>query len=426
MLNLMFKNIQGSTLRRKKKDVDKEQSELIDFFNDLTQLIKFPISLTDATDSILKEILAKTNVESVAIYLATENKNVLRKNSYFGEYNFPDYLDTTSDIFCFKQEQIKEKLLFKKNINSNAFDFSSIVLMKILFENEEIGVIVMIDTDASSFLKRVDIEFLEKLRSKINLSFVLFFKMLEIIEKNEIEKEISIASFLQKKITYNKIPEDHRISFFVFSNSIRGINSDFTNIIPLKNGKYSVVIADVAGKGIQAVMVLLVLNTILKFSLMLTQKPEVIQSIINKFLIDTVNFENYATSLVLIIDPDKRNISFSSSAHLPLLLYKSGQKSFLEFDAEGLPLGVDKNSKYSQKDLEVDKGDIVVLATDGFFESRNENGESYSKERLKDIFVKNSKLKISDIGAKIKDDIRFFLKNSFQKDEQSLILIKFE
>ena len=146
--------------------------------------------------------------------------------------------------------------------------------------------------------------------------------------------------------------------------------------------------------------------------------------IINKGLRKKIGVEQYATMSVLLIDGNGRNVEYSNAAHSPLLYYNSKSREFVQIDTPGLPIGVEPDESYNREILEPGKNDLFILYTDGVTESRNENGESYSVERMKEVIKDNSDLSAEDITESVLNDITGFIGNSDKVDDQTLLIIK--
>ena len=89
-------------------------------------------------------------------------------------------------------------------------------------------------------------------------------------------------------------------------------------------------------------------------------------------------------------------------------------------------MGVEKNSVYTDIDLSLSNGDILVTCTDGLLESLNENGVQYSIENLKKVIVKNASVAAKDISNRVKDDLKKYCGTAQQYDDQSLLVIKIQ
>ena len=112
--------------------------------------------------------------------------------------------------------------------------------------------------------------------------------------------------------------------------------------------------------------------------------------------------------------------------------YYSGKTSasehivFTQVSSPSEPMGVTKDTVFSNFALKLNSGDILVTCTDGLLESLNENGVQYSIENLKKVIVKNSGAAAKDISNRVKDDLKKYCGAAQQYDDQSLLVVKIQ
>ena len=90
------------------------------------------------------------------------------------------------------------------------------------------------------------------------------------------------------------------------------------------------------------------------------------------------------------------------------------------------PIGVEKNTEYTDTEIDVNSGDILVMYSDGVAESVNQFGKQYTKERLFQIITENKKLSGKEIASLVKTDIKQFCGSVRQHDDQTVLVIKIQ
>ena len=105
---------------------------------------------------------------------------------------------------------------------------------------------------------------------------------------------------------------------------------------------------------------------------------------------------------------------------------EDANKQLSQISTPSEPMGVDKEAVYSDINITLNSGDILVTCTDGLLESLNENGVQYSTESLKKVLLQNSNASAKDISNRVKDDLRRYSENIQQYDDQSLLVIKIQ
>jgi sigma-B regulation protein RsbU (phosphoserine phosphatase) len=247
---------------------------------------------------------------------------------------------------------------------------------------------------------------------------------LEVLEKKQMERELGIAAEIQKKLVPRKLPEMERTELAVHSLPARGVSGDYFDVFRVDPKKLIILVGDVAGKGIPAALVMVMIHSI--FHLIASPKRDIATTLtwINRGLIGQVDIDRYATLSILSYDETNRSIQYSNAAHHPLLIYRAATEQMESVDTEGLPIGIDRGSAYGMKQLSLNAGDIAVMYTDGITEAMNPEGEQYSLERLSSVLKSNYEKKAEELKKTIQKDLSDFTGSAKQHDDQTLVILK--
>ena len=108
------------------------------------------------------------------------------------------------------------------------------------------------------------------------------------------------------------------------------------------------------------------------------------------------------------------------------MYYNSKNDEITQISKVTEPIGVEKNTVYTDNELEVNSGDILVMYSDGVVESVNLAGRQYSKNRLIQIVTENKNLSSKEIASLVKTDIKQFCGSVRQHDDQTVLIIKIQ
>jgi len=242
------------------------------------------------------------------------------------------------------------------------------------------------------------------------------YKFLAEIKKRELlEKELDIAREIQKSFLPGDIKEFHGIEISAFLQPAKFVAGDLYDIFALDDKRLGVFIGDVSGKGVPASLIMA--QTISVFRLFSRQHPaccEVLQKL-NKELYGRFA-GRFVTCLYMIIDVEEKKVRVSSAGHSPVLICKNNSKSILDIDlAADMPLGIMEDVEYKDVVFDLEKGDKLIVFTDGVTEARNIRGQEFDLEIVKDIVSK---------GRDIKDELFKFCHRAPQHDDITLITLK--
>jgi sigma-B regulation protein RsbU (phosphoserine phosphatase) len=127
----------------------------------------------------------------------------------------------------------------------------------------------------------------------------------------------------------------------------------------------------------------------------------------------------------LEIDPSAKTLRWVRAGHEPAIFFRPGSNKFQELSGEGMALGVVGDYDYAEFTLDGWESDtVIIIGTDGVHESRNENGEMFSLNRLHEIIHKNAAESAETIQNAIIDTLRKFQGDAPQEDDITLVIVK--
>jgi sigma-B regulation protein RsbU (phosphoserine phosphatase) len=149
-----------------------------------------------------------------------------------------------------------------------------------------------------------------------------------------------------------------------------------------------------------------------------------ILDVVNWGIAGKVSLDRFATVALLSYDFIQHRLEYSNAAHHPLLIFRAASQKFETLDTEGIPIGLEKKTKYAQINTVLQRDDIVVLYTDGIIEAMNDRGQQYSFESLQQVIRDHCDLPPEKLKKAIIDDMNAFVGKAKQHDDQTFLLMK--
>ncbi len=243
-------------------------------------------------------------------------------------------------------------------------------------------------------------------------------------EKERLQKELEIAKGIQQSFLPEKEPEIAGIDISASNIPAKEVGGDFYDFIPIAADKWGLTIADVSGKGVPAALYMALSRTLVRAST--TGNPNVSDGIekANDLICADSKSGMFVTLFYAILDVKKKSLRYVNAGHNPPLLLRQPSGGILLLKAEGIALGVVGGIKLEEADVQLEKGDLITLFTDGVTEAINEKEELFGQQRLLDVIEQNRGLPAREIVVKIQDAVTAFAGGQPQFDDITLMIVK--
>ena len=223
------------------------------------------------------------------------------------------------------------------------------------------------------------------------------------VKEREVERlnsELNLAKEIHAKLMPEKLPNIPGIDPFTGYYCAKEVGGDYYDFIPVDKDHLAFVIADVAGKGIPGSMVMGMTRTILRMMASMNLSPADVLSKTNYHVARDIKRGMFVTAMYAILNVVTREMLVASAGHNPMVVWRAASKTCEMVRPNGIALGFDKgpifNRTIREQKLKLNRGDRVVLYTDGVVEAMNEKHEEWGNDALLEFCSKHSDLKSKD------------------------------
>jgi len=256
-------------------------------------------------------------------------------------------------------------------------------------------------------------------------SLLTFIQLVRIrIRQEFFSRELALAAAIQQNMLPTEIPQIPGLEIAAISVAARQVGGDFYDVIPLGESKCGVLVGDVSGKGIPAALFMAKSLSEFRRESDLSSPAQTFQKLNTKFVVE--HFRGlFLTLLYLVIDMKEKQITFANAGHEPIFFYRKKTESVQLIEtSQGIPLGVDINGRFEQKNEPIEKGDILVLISDGVREAMNQKKEFFGIERIKSAISERAESSSKLIIENLEDRIRTFVQGMPQHDDLTILCVK--
>jgi serine phosphatase RsbU (regulator of sigma subunit) len=244
-------------------------------------------------------------------------------------------------------------------------------------------------------------------------------------EVDRLEHDLGVARAIQQSLLPTSMPEVEGFEIAAWNQPADQTGGDYYDWQALPGGKVLVALADVTGHGIGPALLAAVCRAYARTNFQVDGNLMSAMERINASLANDLTEGRFITFVAAICAPGKAGLELLSAGHGPLFVYTFHHDRFDAMEAQGLPLGISPSLVSDPPHvLEMGAGDLLVLATDGFFEWANAQGEQFGKERLEEAIRASREEHPKQIIDRLYHAVISFAGDTEQKDDLTAIVIK--
>jgi phosphoserine phosphatase RsbU/P len=261
-------------------------------------------------------------------------------------------------------------------------------------------------------------------RFQINViggTLLILVLMLELKDKLLAKDELEAGRKVQESLMPDESPPLEGWSLWLYTRPANEVCGDLVDFIKINPGLAGIVMADVAGKGLQAALLTAKLQATVRAYTEDNHPVGIVSKVNNIFFRDSLR-KIFASLLYLQIAPNSGQLKFVNAGHLPPVIIKSD--GIKEMPKGETALGLIKDMVYTIHQVELKSGEVFICYSDGVTESRNKTGSFFGSERFLKLLPSLIGLKPKDIGQKIISETNIFSGDTRPNDDLSLIIIK--
>lgn len=238
-------------------------------------------------------------------------------------------------------------------------------------------------------------------------------------QKKALEQDLELAIKIQRNLLPQNNLSINGWDFCYHYNPAGTVSGDFCDFIKLDDDSVLFVLGDVSGKGISASLMMSHIHALIRSLLSLNLPVNEIVTRVNRLFCESTLSTHYATMVFGKARSDG-NIELCIAGHNPPMFTQNGNINSV--NATGIPVGLFCNSEYEQINIKLEKGNSLILYTDGLTEASVDENE-YGEERLKHNLLKSKGLSAKNLLDSIITDQRSFIKNTAIFDDVTVSVL---
>ncbi len=274
---------------------------------------------------------------------------------------------------------------FVKGKSLVGVEIHAVICVPILIPAEVFGVLQVESARAGDPFTEGDMALLLGIARQLALSLANARLHARLVEQELFQHDLILAGKLQKRFLPRSLPKLPGWSFAAECSPALNVGGDFFAFLDLPDGRLGVAIGDVSGKGVSAALCMARVMSDLRYRAGGESEPRRILERVNHALFEDLEEGMFVTVVFLALDPKSGELRYASAGHpAPLVRDASGEVTELG-DTSGSALGVSRSAAFDQGSCVLERGDVVVLYSDGITEAMNLKDAFYGDERFRGV-----------------------------------------
>jgi sigma-B regulation protein RsbU (phosphoserine phosphatase) len=242
-----------------------------------------------------------------------------------------------------------------------------------------------------------------------------------LVHLHEQEREFAEARAIQEKLLPREIPQMAGYEIAAASQSARIVGGDYFDVLPFDDDAMGICIADVAGKGMPAALLMSNLQAAVRGISSSSLSPSLLCARLNSVVYKNTASDRFITFFYAQLDGASGRLHYANAGHnAPFVVRRNGTHARLT--EGGSVLGVFAELKFSAATVQLAPGDRVVLFTDGVTEACDPEGQEFGEERLLRILEEGRALRAGELQEKILSAVAEFSRAHWADDATLLVL----
>ena len=244
--------------------------------------------------------------------------------------------------------------------------------------------------------------------------------------KERMESELKIAHALQGAILPKTLPDDPAYSGHALMTPAREMGGDFYDFFTLDDGRLSVVMADVSGKGVPAAFFMAIARTVMRAAAARHPTPGPCLEEVNDAICEQNPQDLFVTLFYGILDPGTGEFVYANAGHNPpFVVRRPGEVSPLPMTG-GMAVGVMPGLPYNEDATTMAPGDTMFLYTDGITEAMNVDEEEFTEARLEAVLADGHALPVDAVLTNVTSAVVEFAAGAEQSDDITCIVLRYD
>ncbi len=300
---------------------------------------------------------------------------------------------------------------------------SSLMVAPMICRGQMLGLICVDRIAPGGFFGSDDLEILTGMATQAAVALFTAEMHESLMLKQRTDQELLAAHEVQKRFMPRGVPKLPGFTFVAHYDPSRDVGGDLYDFITLDAHRVGIVVGDVSGKGFAAALVMAWVASQLRVAAHLAKRPSDVLRRVNDSLLEARQDDLFVTLFYGVLDRWTMTIDYCNAGHVPPQVRRAhGGRVETQEGGAGLPVGMVAGERFEDGRILLDRGDSVVLVSDGITEAMNRERKMFGLEGLRASMALGSP-NPSDLVSSVLSGVREFVAGAPQYDDITIVAV---
>jgi phosphoserine phosphatase RsbU/P len=306
------------------------------------------------------------------------------------------------------------------------------ILVQIRQKNELVGILSFGPRRGEFHYSVADRELLMSIAAQLALVIDNARLTERMVAQERMRRELALAAEVQQRLLPAQAPKGVSMEIAGFCEPARGVGGDYYDFINFDSRQLGLAIADVAGKGMPAALLMSTVQATVRSltarngsSVPANHELSSIVGKLNRLLFNSTNEEHYVTFFYATFDQTTQQLTYVNAGHNPpLYLQADSNSEFRQLTSGGLVAGAFEHAAYEQETVQMKPNDLLFLYTDGLTEAMNCDGEEFGASRIMETLKSIASLSVDQIRDELVRRVKDWCGGMSLYDDLTFVVMK--
>jgi sigma-B regulation protein RsbU (phosphoserine phosphatase) len=291
-------------------------------------------------------------------------------------------------------------------------------------EGRPLGVIQLDTKSLRHQFTQTDLDVLVSVGAQASLAIENARLHEDLLQRSDIERELRFATQVQLGFLPEQRPSPPGYEFFDYYEPARRVGGDYFDYVPMPDGRIAIGLADVAGKGVPAALLMARLYSAVRLHLFTQPTPGKVLSSLNEEILTQGMGHRFVTFVLLMLNPETHELTIANAGHLPPIVRSpDGEAKSIGRKESGMPLGIRSKQEYGELTIQIAPGTNLTVYTDGITEAMNPAHDLFGRMRLEELIAAHPG-SAEQLVKTIVTEVDRFCGNRPQRDDMCVVCLR--